>query len=150
MELILWRHAEAEDGEPDHKRELTAHGRKQAAKTAEWLEARLPADCEILVSPTARTMQTAHALGRKFKVEPELAPGADAERLLELAEWPGNRKPVLLVGHQPVLGEVAALLIAGVPQPWTIKKSAVWWIVQKEPGDDASNYLKAVIAPGLL
>ena len=37
MNLLLWRHAEAQDGDPDLARELTARGRKQAEKMAHWL-----------------------------------------------------------------------------------------------------------------
>ncbi len=44
MELILWRHAEAEDGTHDSERKLTAKGIKQAARMAKWLRARVPAD----------------------------------------------------------------------------------------------------------
>ena len=40
MELILWRHAEAEDGSPDAARKLTAKGEKQAQKLARWLKER--------------------------------------------------------------------------------------------------------------
>jgi phosphohistidine phosphatase, SixA len=42
MELILWRHAEAEDGSPDLERELTGKGHKQAEKMAAFLRPRLP------------------------------------------------------------------------------------------------------------
>ncbi|MGB6053615.1 MAG: histidine phosphatase family protein, partial [Burkholderiaceae bacterium] len=42
MELILWRHADAEPGEPDLERALTAGGRRQAAKMAAWLDRKLP------------------------------------------------------------------------------------------------------------
>ena len=38
MDLILWRHAEAEPGAPDHGRRLTPKGEKQAARMAAWLE----------------------------------------------------------------------------------------------------------------
>src|SRR5450756_2784577 len=62
MDLILWRHAEAEDGMPDSARELTKRGRKQAVQIGAWLKERLPADCAILVSPSMRTQQTADAL----------------------------------------------------------------------------------------
>ena len=55
MELILWRHAEAEDGAPDIARELTAKGHKQATKMAEFLRPRLPENTRILVSPARRT-----------------------------------------------------------------------------------------------
>jgi len=82
MELILWRHAEAEDGSPDLERELTGKGRKQAARMADWLNPRLPPDIRILSSPASRTLQTAQALGRDYEVVPELAPGASAEEVL--------------------------------------------------------------------
>src|SRR5687767_291721 len=57
MDLILWRHAEAEDGlpgAPDAGRELTARGRRQAMKMAGWLDRNLPSGCRILCSPARR------------------------------------------------------------------------------------------------
>ena len=39
MNLILWRHAEAEDTTPDLKRVLTKRGLKDAALMAQWLHA---------------------------------------------------------------------------------------------------------------
>src|SRR5690349_22456953 len=76
MDLILWRHAEAEAGEPDMGRRLTGKGVKQAERMATWLDAHLPDTCRVLVSPADRAQQTAQALNRKFKTVPELAPGA--------------------------------------------------------------------------
>lgn len=61
MDLILWRHAEAEDSVPDSERKLTAKGCKQAEKVGGWLAERLPDDARILVSPAARAQQTAAA-----------------------------------------------------------------------------------------
>jgi phosphohistidine phosphatase len=150
MELILWRHAEAEPGEPDEGRALTAKGHKQAWKMAEWLDRNLPNTCRILVSPTRRTVQTAEALGRKFKIHPGLAPDATAQDILTIANWPEGREPALIVGHQPTLGRAAALILAGSEQEWTIRKSTALWIAQKDRGDLSSNYLKAVMAPDLL
>lgn len=151
MDLILWRHAEAEAGAPDAARPLTAKGRKQAAKMAAWLDRQLPHGCRILVSPASRCVQTAAALGRKFKHHPGLAPGATPEQLLAAAGWPDSREPVLLVGHQPTLGQVAALLLSGQPQDWVIRKANIWWIAQREqePGEAGGNYLRAVMAPDL-
>ena len=63
MDLILWRHAEAEDGVPDGARALTKKGLKQAAAIAAWLKPRLPDATRILVSPATRAQQTAAALG---------------------------------------------------------------------------------------
>ena len=43
MNLILWRHAEAEDGADDLQRALTGKGRRQAARMAQWLTFQLRA-----------------------------------------------------------------------------------------------------------
>lgn len=155
MELILWRHAEAEPGEPDLARRLTPKGRRQAAKTGAWLDRHLPANCRILVSPAVRTAETAEALGRKYKLRDELAPDRNASELLAAAGWPHGRDPVLLIGHQPTLGRVAALLLAGGEQEWRIRKSCAWWIVgAQESGDGGQGqaeaaWLRAAIGPDL-
>jgi phosphohistidine phosphatase len=128
MDLILWRHAEAELGEPDEGRALTPKGHKQAAKMAEWLDRNLPESCRILVSPATRTLQTVEALKRRHKVVADLAPNMTAADLLRAANWPDSREPVLIVGHQPTLGQVAAQLICGQPQEWSLRKANIWWI----------------------
>ncbi|MDP5008839.1 MAG: histidine phosphatase family protein [Glaciimonas sp.] len=150
MELILWRHAEAEIGEPDEGRALTGKGHKQANKMASWLDHNLPTTCKILCSPSKRTIQTAEALGRKFKIHADLATSCTPQQLLAAANWPDNREPVLIIGHQPTLGQIAALLIADNMQNWPIRKGNIWWIAQRERGDSASTYLKAVITPDLI
>ena len=150
MELILWRHAEAELGEPDEGRALTAKGHKQAWKMAEWLDHNLPNSCKILVSPATRTLQTAEALGRKFKIVNELAPGASAQQILTAAHWPDSREPVLIIGHQPTLGQVASLVISGNVQNWSVRKGNAWWIVQREREENTEHYIRAVMAPELL
>jgi phosphohistidine phosphatase len=153
MDLILWRHAEAYDagpGESDLERELTPKGQKQARRMAEWLAAQLPEGTRILASPAVRTVQTAKALDRKFKVVESIAPGADAEDVLQAANWPHAKEPVLVVGHQPTLGQVAALLLSGQPQDWEMKKANAWWLVQRDPQDPYSLYLKAAMGPDLV
>jgi phosphohistidine phosphatase len=150
MDLILWRHAEAEEGTPDLQRALTPKGQKQARKMAEWLDSQLPEGCKILVSPSVRTLQTVEPLGRKYKVVAQLGPGAAPEDLLRAANWPRGKEAVMIVGHQPTLGQVAALLIGGRPDLWEMKKASAWWIVQREPQDRASVYLKAVMTAELI
>ena len=76
MDLILWRHAEAEAGSPDSARKLTGRGQEEARRIAAWLKPRLPGNCEVLVSPAARAQQTALALGVPFLTSP--AVGTDA------------------------------------------------------------------------
>jgi phosphohistidine phosphatase len=147
MDLILWRHAEAEPGEPDLGRRLTAKGVKQAERVAAWLDGHLPDTTRILASPADRSQQTALALKRKFRVVPELAPGAAAADVLAAAGWPDAREPVLVVGHQPTLGEVAASLLAGEELPWSVRKAAVWWLSNRVRDGAAGVVLRVVIGP---
>ncbi len=150
MELILWRHAEAEDGLNDLARELTPKGRKQAAKMAAWLNARLPGVCRVLSSPAARAMQTAQALNRKIETVPELAPGASVQAILKAAGWPdGADECVLIAGHQPDLGAVAAHLL-GAHGSLSVKKAGVWWYSSHDRSSGSEVALRAVIAPDLL
>jgi len=150
MELILWRHADAEPGEPDESRPLSPKGQKQAAKMADWLDRHLPNGCKILASPTVRTVQTAQALERKFKVNSALGPDSTSANILAAAQWPDAREPVLVIGHQPALGRLAALLITGIEQDWILRKGSICWIADKAIGEQPINYIKAVIAPDML
>jgi len=154
VELILWRHAEAEIGEPDLGRKLTGRGEKQARRAAEWLHAQLPDSARILVSPAARAQQTARALGeishRKLRTVEELVPGGSVRDLLEAADWPHAKVPVVLVGHQPTLGHAASFLLAGEVQGWSVKKAGVWWISSREREGVEQTVLRAVISPDLL
>jgi phosphohistidine phosphatase len=148
MDLILWRHAEAEDGTPDHARALTSKGTKQAAKVAAFLRQHLPDDHRVLVSPAARAQQTASAFTSHFTLAPTIAPGATAEAVLHAARWPDAGGTVLVVGHQPTLGEVAAQLLGCADAPISIKKGAIWWFSQRDDSPQAS--VKLVITPDLL
>jgi phosphohistidine phosphatase len=153
MDLILWRHAEASEAleiEEDLKRALTPKGERQAQRMAEWLNQRLAHSTRILVSPALRCQQTAKALGKKFKTANELAPDGNGESLLKSARWPDAVEPVLVIGHQPTLGLVASFLLTDLPQPWTIKKGAVWWIRGRNREDTAQVILQAVQSPDCL
>jgi phosphohistidine phosphatase len=154
VELILWRHAEAEIGEPDLGRKLTPRGEKQARRVAEWLHAHLPDSARILVSPAIRAQQTAKALAqvahRKLKTVEDIAPGANVSDLLLSADWPRAKVPVVIVGHQPTLGHVASFLLAGETQEWAVRKSGVWWLSSRERDGEEQAVLRAVISPDLL
>jgi len=147
MDLILWRHCEAEPGEPDMGRRLTSKGLKQAERMAEWLERHLPDSCRILVSPAVRAQQTAQALQRKSRTVPEIAPGASVTAALAAANWPDSREPVMLVGHQPMLGMIASFLLSGEEAYWSIRKGAVWWLSNRVRDDGSAVVLKVVIGP---
>ncbi|HRB28912.1 MAG: histidine phosphatase family protein [Nitrosomonas sp.] len=148
MDLILWRHAEAEEGFPDSARQLTVRGRAQAKQMAIWLRARLPENTEVLVSPTSRTQQTASTLEFDFKTIDIIAPGATVQDILTAADWPNKQGAVIIVGHQPTLGEVIHHLIRDVPTRLKVKKSSVWWI--KKDKNDIEPLLKVVIYPDVL
>ena len=149
MDLLLWRHAEAEDGIPDLKRKLTARGERQAAQMAEWLKKHAPKNLCILVSPTVRCQQTAKALGLPFETNKRLGTDSNAVNLLAAAGWPdGKGAPaVLIVGHQPTLGRTAALLLSGEAAGWTIKKGAVWWFSNRMRNGETQTVLRSATLP---
>ena len=147
MELIVWRHAEAEESSPDVARKLTSKGEKQAQKMASWLNARIKKPVRILVSPAVRTQQTATALSAKFETNVEVGISASAERILRAAGWPDAEGTVIVVGHQPTLGQVAATLLTGQENDWEIEKSAVWWFSTSVEWGDPVTVLRAMITP---
>jgi phosphohistidine phosphatase len=150
MELILWRHAEAEDEGPgitDLQRPLTATGLAQAERMGKWLNKRLPESTTIMVSPARRTQQTASALGTPFETVPELAPGATVDSVLRTTGWPHARSTVLVVGHQPTLGLVAARLLAERLDSWAMQKGAVWWLRSRVRDGHMQVVLQAAQTP---
>lgn len=147
MELILWRHAEAEEGVSDLERELTHKGQKQAEKMGAFLRARLPENTRILVSPALRSQQTARAFDKTFTTEPAIGPGASAQSVLQATGWPDAEGAVLVVGHQPVLGQIAALLLADSGNSFSVKKGAIWWFSRHTEDGDYQTKLRLAIAP---
>jgi phosphohistidine phosphatase len=150
VEIILWRHADAEEGVPDLDRNLTAKGRKQAKRVADWLQNRLPSKFILLSSPARRASQTAEALRPAFRIVERLAPGASAADIIEVSGWPRRRGVVVVVGHQPDLGRAAANLLAREGGDWSIKKGGLWWLVHRLRERQAQVVVRAVIAPDLV
>ena len=156
MDLILWRHAEAEEspadaqGGSDLERSLTPRGEKQAARMAAWLDRQLPERARILVSPARRCEQTALALGRKYKIRAELGPDAPLSQLLELVQWPVNKLPILVVGHQPTLGQTIAQLLGLQESECAVKKGALWWLRTREREGGLQTVVVTVQSPELL
>ena len=160
MDLILWRHAEAQEhpdplaGMPgddaDLRRRLTSKGEKQAARMASWLDRQLPEGARILCSPATRCEQTAMALGRKLRFREELLPESDPQGLLRLAQWPLGRSPVVVVGHQPTLGQVVAQLMGLEKGGCSIRKGALWWLRYREREGRGEVILITVQSPDLM
>ena len=153
MDLLLWRHAEAQElelGGSDLARALTPRGEKQAARMAAWLNRQLPEGARVLVSPARRTEQTALALGRKYKIREELAPGATPEDLLRLVNWPEGKGVILVVGHQPTLGQAIARLLAIKGSDCSVRKGAVWWLRHRLRDGASQTTLVSVQSPDVL
>jgi phosphohistidine phosphatase len=153
MDLILWRHAEAQEwieGCDDMSRVLTPRGEKQAAKMALWLDRQLPEGARIWVSPSMRTEQTARALGRKFKTRTELAPDASVSNLLDVLQWPEGKHTTLLVGHQPMLGQLISQLLGFKASECSVKKGAAWWLRNREKDTQSQTVVVTVQSPETL
>ena len=154
MELILWRHAEAEDfASTDLARRLTPRGELQAARMADWLGSRLGNSAQrsnhwrVIASPAVCAQQTAAALGLPIETIPLLAPDAIVESVLRTAGWPTNSKNVIVVGHQPTLGMVAGKLINGGSGYVAFRKGAIWWFRQKGSDGESKAVLVAMVSP---
>jgi phosphohistidine phosphatase len=158
MDLLLWRHAQAHEalaGFDDMSRPLTQKGEGQAARVATWLDRQLPESARVLVSPALRTEQTARALKRKFKLRDELVPESSADDVLALIKWlpetgPQNARPVLLVGHQPYLGQIAARLLDLPESACNFHKGALWWLRGVYHDGQVRTTLLTVISPQLI
>ena len=161
MNLILWRHAEAIDlGTPvtpgckrDLERPLTTKGEQQAQLTAYWLKRNLKRNFKVMSSPAVRAIQTALAFSDSVDVADGLNPQADASDVLAAINWPQG-KDVLVIGHQPWIGRVASLLVAGHEQDWSVKKSSIWWLShrvrQLEDKERPQTVLRLVLPPDLI
>ena len=157
MDLILWRHAEAEDfASSDLARRLTPRGQAQAQRMAVWLKSRLGNLAErnehwrVIASPASRAQQTAAALCMPIETIASIAPDATADAILRAANWPHHRKNIIVVGHQPTLGMVAGRLINGGEGYVPVKKGAVWWFRHRERDGDATAVLVAMTSPDTL
>jgi phosphohistidine phosphatase len=153
MDLVLWRHAEAQDGTPDGQdmaRKLTSKGVKQARRMGAWLDQHLPASARVVCSPAVRTVQTVEWLGRPFHIRPGLAPDASPMALRELVDWPHAGGLTLVVGHQPTLGQVVAQLLGLPAGECAIRKGSVWWLRHRVRDGEPQTTLVTVQSPDLV
>jgi len=174
--IIIWRHAQAEEQSAtglDHDRVLTEKGRSDAHKMAKWLHKHLPEHTQIYASPALRCQQTAEALmalnSKKVKRQLELVDvlGIQSSVLAikQALILRNDEKNLLLVGHQPLLGELIndilstslneeLVLAEAYNQGVVVKKGAVWWLKQKSKAQltDSSPgfFLVTVQHPSLL
>lgn len=153
MDLILWRHAEAKDPDADTadlERRLTAKGQEQAARMAAWLQRHLPRRTRVLCSPARRAVQTAKALRQPFKSCRELGPQGSVANLLAAAGWPTARRAVLVVGHQPTLGQTLAQLLGIEAGECPFRKGTVWWLRSRVRAGVRQTVVISVQTPEML
>lgn len=150
LDLILWRHAEAEvllHGQSDLQRALTKKGHKQAKQMSLWLKKYQPKKSYMLVSPALRTRETANYLTQDWVEESRLAPERPLSPIIQLvAQCPFES--LILVGHQPWIGELAAHCLGVADGQLGIKKGAVWWLRLPKSGGHYKLY--SVQAPDLI
>jgi phosphohistidine phosphatase len=115
VQLYLVRHGDAAPGEPDELRSLTAEGRGQARQLGERLRAEGLEPDAVLTSPLLRARETGQllceALEATVETDDRLAPGATAASLRQAVAERGEQ--VVVVGHQPDCGKIAAELSGG-------------------------------------
>jgi phosphohistidine phosphatase len=121
MRLMLLRHAKSDwsrAGPADHERPLNARGRKAAPKVGAYMARHALMPDLIVASTATRARDTLALVLAAFKRAPKVAHDArlyeaEAGALLDvLKETPRRTQNLLLVGHNPSLAELAALLIA--------------------------------------
>lgn len=151
MELILWRHADAEDpgAQGDLARRLTKKGVRQAERMAAWLKPRLEGRWRIVASPALRALGTVDALGMDYEVSESVSTSASARGVLREVGWPDAER-VMVVGHQPTLGEVAALLLDGEAGEVAVRKGAILWFATRGRGGHVETVLKVLLDPEML
>ena len=152
-EIIFWRHAEAHEaneGQDDLDRKLTVKGQRQAERIAFWLDRNLPQQCRVFASPAKRSQQTVRCLSRKSKTLNELNPDARPQEVLTAVGWGAQTEPIVIVGHQPWIGECIHWLLMGATAPLTVRKGAVWWLQSRERDGLKDVIIRAVTTPELL
>ncbi len=120
-ELILLRHAETEPpetGADDRHRALTDHGQQEAEAAGRWLASHGVRPERLLCSPARRARQTAElslvglATAPALHLAEEIYEATPGE-LLALLDQHGEAGSVLLVGHNPGIERLVALLVEG-------------------------------------
>lgn len=153
MDLVIWRHAEAVDwqeGCDDLDRALTARGYKQAIRMAEWLDRQLPENTRIFSSQARRCEDTVCRLDRKYKIHKDLLPESNAGDILASIQWPTAKGTVLLVGHQPMIGQIIAQSLGLKDSACAVRKGSVWWLRSRERDGQRQTVLVAVQSVDML
>ncbi len=158
MNLYLIRHAHALAETEDAGRPLSAKGHAQVKSLAKFLRAKPAfAPAEVWHSPLARSRQTARLLAAALAptakiseiagLEPENPPRTVAARLKPV------RHDLAIVGHEPHLSLLAALLVTGAVTPdiFKLRKAAVLCLDREDAASPTAPWrVRWLLAPELL
>jgi phosphohistidine phosphatase len=120
---LLFRHGIAVDSEKwdgsEENRPLTEKGKKRARQAAAGLAVlgfkptRLFSSTFVRAYDTARLLRVAVCPTLKIETRDELVVGASPDQILSFLRSIPTDSVVVCVGHEPLLGEVAGLLLCG-------------------------------------
>lgn len=153
MDLILWRHAEAENNSDDLARKLTNKGQQQAKLSAQWLQQHLPDNYQVYCSEAVRTQQTASYLKQPVSIHKLLNPDSHPLTLATFLQQQSPATTQVWIGHQPWIGQFCAYLLNGSWLPeqfWSVKKSAFWWFDVRFYQQRHQARLKVALLPSVL
>jgi phosphohistidine phosphatase len=154
-DIILLRHAKAMASAPDgtdRARPLSSRGEREARAAAEWLAAHGAAPGRVLCSPAQRTMSTCEHVrqaldGPPVRFEPDIYEATPGQ-LIGLLEASADVDQVLLVGHNPGLEHLVALLVEGRSQDYRgMPPAAIAWLEFDGPLEPGNGRLKAFWSP---
>lgn len=158
INLFLWRHADAEDSSPDIERQLTSKGHRDAARVAKAIARQIDEHARVVASPALRTRETAAPLisraNLQLDVDDRLAPGADVDEVLDVLEATiascSDDPAIVMVGHQPWVGQVARRLLTNDNGDWSVKKASAWWLIRRSRDGSTEWTLRSVLDPDLV
>lgn len=119
-EIILLRHAHAESkqaGQDDIDRPLSRQGQAEAEAGGRWLKEHGYVPDRILYSPARRARETLEqvllVIGYMEQRQDDRIYDATPGKLMQLADEHSELGRLLLIGHNPGLEQMAALLSSG-------------------------------------
>lgn len=123
LRLILVRHAKSSWDDPaqtDHDRPLNRRGQKSAPLVGKWLASNTHIPAEVVSSTARRTLETWERIAPAFpdttlmRRDPRLYHAHVATMLSVLHGCAAS--PVMMLGHNPGIGEFAERLLANAPK----------------------------------
>jgi len=161
MKLYIVRHAIAVDrgtpGIKDEDRALTEEGREKMKRASAGLRSLGYIPGLLLTSPLLRARQTADILleelgkGIDFETTPALSPSATRQELYRVIGLHSKRNSLMLVGHQPSLGEIAGEIVFGSSEHFIdLKKGGVCAIELESVRGTPKGSMVALLTPSIL